>query len=166
MLSSKRLLDFPIIQVTEKQTIWDYEGCRLPNGMVIYTAPTSKHNHQNVKVDEFMFLPLSVGDFRKHQDENCGFRFIFSSDKYMEIKFLGDCPNGGITTLELTFSVSRIRLRTIGRRGVVIRSVMAPLFPPETITLSSTSCTMCENLSNFITKVIMRYGTYYYNNIV
>ena len=131
-MKKDRVLDIPIVQITENSKIHQYTRFHSTEGIPFYVPPEYKNSATNLY--EFILLPISSNDFHKNtKNYFFGYRILMGINVDDASRLIDDMLVGLIEA-NIDYEIGRIRFYP-DRVGVVIDKTYDVIAPTQRLVI-------------------------------
>ena len=151
------------IYVIENGKRYTYKRIYGENNIPNYYPPESKSEmYKDMYVDEIMFFPIEREIFdTDRKNKFFAFRYLFNSSWHNTVALGPDRLKLGVTHMQLTAEVQRVRYFISGNNEVTVDKVMDPLHPPRVFDITSRANEIGKHVEHLISTTVTQWNQWY-----
>ena len=164
----KHIMDHVGIYVNENKERFAYKRIIGSEGLPNYYPPPSKSKfNQDMYIDEILFLPIELEIFNSdRKNKFFAFRYFFNSSGHQTLSLGPDATKLGITTMQLTCEVTRVRYFIKDKLDIVIDKTYDPLYPPRVFNIQAAASEIGSQVQHITDSMINLWNNWYLNHNV
>lgn len=130
------IMDHIGIYVNENGNKAPYKRILYDKGIPNYIPTKPDEVFKDLQIDQLLFLPIEMDTFNTDRENFfVGYRYIFTTVSHCTVSLLKDPNLMGLSKLQMTLTVQRIRYSIKDDIDIIIDKVCDPLFPPRVFDL-------------------------------
>jgi hypothetical protein len=154
------LLELPLLLIEENEKSFFYSRGYTKSGLPYYIPPNDKNTGIHA-MDEVLFLPITLGEFRNNNDDYFfGYRFLIAVTNQNTVALEG-LSDTSVTNVELHYEITRIRYYPDGVNKISINRTYDAIFPTQIVPIEYFTSEIMFKVGDCIMEIINHYCNWY-----
>lgn len=156
------IMDHIGIYINDNSKRIPYKRMLYDKGIPNYLPANPDGISKDLQVDQILFLPIEMEIFNSDRTHyHVGYRYLFSSVEHHTISLSKDPNILGMTQIQISSSVQRIRYKIIDKLDIVIDKICDPLYPPRIFNIESPTKDVSNQILQLTTNMINQLNAWY-----